>query len=151
MPEWIRKMKFQNPPEANNGPLQYAEGTKESMWGWLLTERIDLNDDFNTFMEASSGDRGFWVNWFPVEEYLLIGFTGDANDVLLVDMAGGRGQDIKAFQDKFIDVPGRLVLQDQEHVLADAQVGDRIEKMPFDLYKPQPVKGRTRAVQYYPN
>ncbi|KAJ5108578.1 hypothetical protein N7456_005253 [Penicillium angulare] len=140
LPEWIRQMKFQNPPGTSNGPFQYVENTKGGIWEYLFT-RPELNDDFNTFMEASSADRPYWVNWFPVQEQLLDEYIGGAEDALLVDIAGGKGHDIKRFHAKFPGTPGRLFLEDQDHVLAEAEVGDNIEKIHFDLFQPQPIKG----------
>ncbi|KAJ5609365.1 hypothetical protein N7528_009932 [Penicillium herquei] len=146
LPEFFRATQFQNPPEANNGPLQYGNKNKDSMWD-LMSKNPQFNDDFNAFMEASAGDRGYWVDWFPVQERLLDGFTGGAEDVLLVDMAGGRGQDLKAFEAKFPETPGRLILQERECILDEAKLsGGKIEKMGFDLFKPQQVQG---AKVYY--
>ncbi|KAJ5280365.1 O-methyltransferase [Penicillium angulare] len=141
IPEWIRQMKFQNPP-GSNGAFQYAENTGGGgIWDYLLM-KPELSDDFNTFMEASSADRPYWGNWFPVQERLLDEYTGGAGDALLVDIAGGKGHDIKRFHANFPVTPGRLFLQDQDHVLAEAEIGDHIEKNSIDLFQPQPVRGK---------
>ena len=94
-------------------------------------------------MEGSAGNRALWVDWFPVQERLIDGFVGGEENVLFIDMAGGLGQDLKAFQAKFPAAPGRLILQDQAHVLEEADVGGEIERIPFDLFKPQPIQGMT--------
>lgn len=111
------------------------------VWEWIAS-RPDLNESFNSFMEGDRGDRPDWVDWFPVQERVIDGFRGDENDVLFVDIAGGRGHDLKSFQAKFPSAPGCLVLEDQPHVIKEAKVTGKIEKMFFDLFKEQPVQGK---------
>ncbi|KAL2847753.1 S-adenosyl-L-methionine-dependent methyltransferase [Aspergillus pseudoustus] len=95
-------------------------------------------------MEGDRGSRPGWVEWFPVEEQgLLAGFSGGDEDVFLVDVAGGRGHDIKAFKEKSPHARGRFVLEDLPHVVEQSlpELEQRVGKVGFDLFKPQPVKG----------
>lgn len=139
VPEFLRLNNFQNPSGALTGAMQYAEGIDESIWTWLPKHPEKL-DSCNTFMEADRGARPSWLEWFPVAERLLEG--AGASDVLMVDVAGGRGHDLVAFAEKFPDAKGRLVLEDLPHVVDESTVDTaRIEKVPFDLFKPQPIQG----------
>lgn len=64
--------------------------------------------------------------------------------VLIVDVGGGKGRDLKAFHKKFPTLPGQLVLQDRASVLDDEEVkglDDKIKVMVHDLFTPQPIKG----------
>lgn len=141
LPEFLRNHNFHNPAGALNGPLQYAEKIDESVWTWL-PRNPEYLDNCNTFMEGDRGARPSWLEWFPVKERLLDGARPDG-DVLMVDVAGGRGHDLLAFAEKFPDAPGRLVLEDLPHVVDESTVDTtRIEKKPFDLFKPQPVQGK---------
>ncbi|KAJ5723589.1 O-methyltransferase [Penicillium malachiteum] len=110
LPEFFRATQFQNPPEANNGPLQYGNKNKDSMWD-LMSKNPQFNDDFNAFMEASAGDRGYWVDWFPVQERLLDGFTGGEEDVLLVDIAGAKVYYMKKILHDWTDSQCQEILQ----------------------------------------
>ncbi|KAJ5114417.1 hypothetical protein NUU61_000176 [Penicillium alfredii] len=140
LPEFLRRHNFHNPAGALNGPLQYAEKIDESVWTWL-PRNPEYLDNCNTFMEGDRGARPSWLEWFPVKERLLDGARPDG-DVLMVDVAGGRGHDLLAFAEKFPHAPGRLVLEDLPHVVDESTVDTtRIEKKPFDLFKPQPVQG----------
>lgn len=142
MPEYLRQTNFRNPTtDGKGGVLQFGENMEMPVWEWIAS-RPDLNESFNSFMEGDRGDRPDWVDWFPVQERVIDGFRGDENDVLFVDIAGGRGHDLKSFQTKFPGAPGRLVLEDQPHVIEEAKVGGKIEKMSFDLFKEQPVQGK---------
>ncbi|PYH85720.1 methyltransferase [Aspergillus uvarum CBS 121591] len=112
---------------------------------WLAIKPGHL-DACNTFMEADRGSRPSWLEWFPVQEPLIEGYQKGDSDVLLVDVAGRRGHDIAAFQTKFPDAPGRLVLEDLSQVLESAVVHPKIDHISFDLFKPQPIQG---ARTYY--
>ncbi|PYI04549.1 O-methyltransferase [Aspergillus sclerotiicarbonarius CBS 121057] len=145
VPEFLRTTNFQNPSGALNGALQYAEKTEMALWDWVLT-KPGYVDATNTFMEADRGSRPSWLEWFPVQEQIIDGFSEIESDALLVDVAGGRGHDLAAFQSKFSDAPGRLILEDMPHVVAEATQHPKIEHVPFDLFKPQPIQG---ARAYY--
>lgn len=142
MPGYLRQTNFRNPTtDGKGGVLQFGESMEMPVWEWIAS-RPDLNESFNSFMEGDRGDRPDWVDWFPVQERVIDGFRGDENDVLFVDIAGGRGHDLKSFRAKFPDAPGRLVLEDQPHVIKEAKVDGKIEKISFDLFKEQPVQGK---------
>lgn len=143
MPAFLRETNFRNPTtDDEQGVLQYGENMNMGVWDWIAS-RADLNDSFNSFMEGDRGDRPDWVDWFPVQDRVIDGFSGTESDVLFVDIAGGRGHDLKSFQAKFPKAPGRLVLEDQPHVIDEAKVGGKIQKIPFDLFKPQPIQGKS--------
>lgn len=84
-------------------------------------------------------DPGF----YPVRERLFDGFDAANKDaVFLIDLAGGQGHYTQQFLSKCPDVPGRLILQDLPVVLDQIQELDpRIERMPYDFFTEQPVKG----------
>lgn len=82
-----------------------------------------------------------WFNLFPVTEKLQME-SPNPDSVLLVDIGGGQGQDLLAFRSAFPDLPGRLILQDLPHVIADAEIPDGvIESQGYDFFTEQPVKG----------
>ena len=77
---------------------------------------------------------------FPVQQDLLDSAHSDAGAPLMVDLGGGTGRDLIAFKAKFPSAPGRLILQDREHVISGVDLQD-IEKQNHDFFTPQPVKG----------
>jgi hypothetical protein len=106
-------------------------------------EDPDRLHTFNTFMEAGRGSRTSWLEWFPVREQIVDGFDISIGDVLLVDVAGGRGHDIEAFLGSFPDVHSRLVLEEMPSVLGDiSNLSSSIERVEFDLFKKQPMVGK---------
>lgn len=141
LPKFLEETSYKNPSGATGGPLQYAENIDTTIWEWLATKPKDL-DACSAFMEADQAARPLWSEWFPIKEQLLDGYSGDANDVLMVDSGGGRGHDLAAFKKAYPDAAGRLVLQDLPQVINDIKELDpKIEKTKHDFFKPQPVKG----------
>lgn len=140
IPEFLRTHEYKFIEGSTSGPWQYATNSEESLWDWIAKseERLDIT---HSFMEGDRGSRPPWVEWFPVQEHLINTFTGSDEDVFLVDVAGGRGHDIRTFREKFPQVRGRFVLEDLEHVIEQSVEGLQAEKIAFNLFKPQPVQG----------
>ncbi|CAI6336898.1 unnamed protein product [Periconia digitata] len=143
IPEYLRNTSYKNPHDAANGPWQLGRGIKDQqIFSWLQQHPRELGL-MQTYFEADRGSRPNWVDWFPVEEKLIQNSGLDKDQVLLVDVAGGRGHELSAFLDKFPNLPGRLILQDQPHVLDDPTLGldPRIEKKTIDFWVEGPVQG----------
>lgn len=80
-------------------------------------------------------DEGF----YPIVERLE---GVPKEQVLLVDVGGGMGHDLRQFKDRFPHISGRLILQDTESVIAQLkQSSSGIEATVHDFFTPQPVKG----------
>lgn len=85
-------------------------------------------------------DPGF----YPVEKNLVDGFKFIDSDVFLVDIGGGKGQDLQDLHQKYPNLPGNLVLQDLESVIKEAVASGldkKIVAMEYDFFKPQPLRG----------
>ena len=76
-----------------------------------------------------------------MKEELIQGASTEKDSVLLVDIGGGWGHDIVAFQKKY-PTNGRLILQDLPAVIKDARtLPPGIEAQGYDFFTTQPVKG----------
>lgn len=83
-------------------------------------------------------DDGF----YPVQEQLIDNAKTGKDDVLIVDVGGNKGHDLEEFASKWPNAPGRLILQDQPHVLQEIQsLNPAIEPKIHDFFTEQPVKG----------
>jgi hypothetical protein len=82
-----------------------------------------------------------WIDWFPVQECIIDRFEDEEGGVLMVDAAGGRGNDLKKLRRKFPHAPGRLIVEDLPQILEGVAPSPGIECQPIDLFEPQPVKG----------
>ena len=155
MPQYFEIHGYRSPLDATSGPFQYAFDTKLKFWDYIA-QRPEDSQTFNTFMEVSRTGRSSWVDWFPIEERIITGFKDNDKDVaivseehgcnvLLVDVGGGHGQDLREFKQTFPDSGGRLILQDLPLVIAEADkegINDGIQMMEHDFFTPQPVKGK---------
>jgi hypothetical protein len=96
-------------------------------------------------MTGVRGSRPSWFNWFPIQSNILSGFTQNDDDVLMVDIGGGRGHDLESFISKFPQIKGRFVLEDLPAVIDDTRdLNQRIEQVKHDFFNPQPIKGKIR-------
>jgi hypothetical protein len=101
-------------------------------------------------MGNTMGMRDYWHEWYDIEGRLLKGFDSSQSSTLLVDVGGGKGHDLNAFDAAFgkppRNYPGKLVLQDLPHVLdtiPDSDLASSISKMAHDFFVEQPVKGES--------
>lgn len=142
-PHWLNQHGWQlNPTDATNGPFQAGHKTDLDMFGFALANKEKFWDDMNTFFEGDRGSRPHWAEWFPVQDKLLGSNVLKPDAPVIVDVGGGRGHDIAGFRKHFPDLPGRLVLQDQQPVLDSIVALDpAIEKRALDFFSEAPVPG----------
>jgi hypothetical protein len=106
-----------------------------------------MGQQFNHHMGGYRQGRPSWMDesdesFFPVQDRLVKGTKSDADAALIVDIGGSIGHDLAEFAVKHPGAPGRLVLQDLPAVLGQiASLDGRIERMAYDFYTEQPVKG----------
>lgn len=101
--------------------------------------------NFNDCMAAQYLTRAGWFNLCSVQKVLMNEYKG-GNEPLIVDIGGNRGHDLQRLRDLFPETrgKGRLILQDQPHVLADIHdLDEDIVRMEYDFFTPQPIKGRS--------
>ncbi|KAI2895241.1 hypothetical protein CBS63078_4256 [Aspergillus niger] len=141
LPEYFAKNNWTNPNDLTNTPFQFAAGTSSPYFDYLSTKPY-YQSSFNTVMKSPIRRAGQpWFKLFPVTDKLHID-NPTPSSILMVDIGGSQGQDLLAFRSAFPDLPGRLILQDLPHVVADAELPDGvIESQGYDFFTEQPVKG----------
>ncbi|RDK42360.1 S-adenosyl-L-methionine-dependent methyltransferase [Aspergillus phoenicis ATCC 13157] len=141
LPEYFAKNNWTNPNDLTNTPFQFAAGTSFPYFDYLSTKPY-YQSSFNTVMKSPIRRAGQpWFKLFPVTDKLHID-NPTPSSILMVDIGGSQGQDLLAFRSAFPDLPGRLILQDLPHVVADAELPDGvIESQGYDFFTEQPVKG----------
>lgn len=103
-------------------------------------------------MSAYRAGKISWLDpgFYPVQEQLIDKFDAQLSDVLLVDVGGGLGHDLRELREKYLALPGQLILQDRPEVVSEAPTdpdNDEIfQAMAHDFFTPQPVHG---ARAYY--
>jgi hypothetical protein len=146
LPRYLEKTGFAHVDGAP-GPFQDCNNTEDGMFGYLM-ENPKMMTNFNAFMAGSIAMRPDWFNTFDAQGIVLDGAKkDDPNAVLFIDIAGGEGHDIAAFQKAFPNAPGKLVLQDLPPVIDNIKaLDDKIVRQKIDFFQEQPVKG---ARAYY--
>ncbi|KAK4502112.1 hypothetical protein PRZ48_005535 [Zasmidium cellare] len=117
----------------------YADIEKKpgsNFWELLTPEQIQT---CNTFFPFWNPDHRSWLDIYPAEERFVRDATKDRDAALFVDVGGNTGNQAAAFRRRFPDAPGKVIVQDLEPVLKNAESG--IDAIPHDFFTPQPVRG----------
>ena len=140
MPRFLKQTGYKNPINHTEGPFQYAFRTDESLFVWL-NQRPERLDAVNTFMEGQRDGRNAWFEYYPFQESVAAK-VHDHDDVLIVDVGGGRGHELQALKSTFPGAQGRMVVQDlSETIEGISSLAPGIEAMKFNFFNPQPIKG----------
>lgn len=81
-----------------------------------------------------------WLDVYPFEEDLCHNLAPETP--LFVDIGGGIGVQCMTLRNRFPRTPGRIILQDLSQTLEHAMAGEGFEKMVYDFWTPQPIKGK---------
>lgn len=108
----------------------------------LMESDPQLKKTFDEYMFVEQ--QWFRFAWFeiypPAQE--LASLDCDPTHPLIVDLGGGRGQNLIRFKQQYPDHPGRLILQDLPSTVEGIpELPDGIEAMGHDFFTPQPVHG----------
>jgi len=61
--------------------------------------------------------------------------------ILFVDIGGGNGHQYEELLNKYPDLQGRVIIEDQERVIKHVTVGKNVERLTDDYITEQPVRG----------
>lgn len=120
--------------------FEYAHGTRTIFE--LLEKNPEQKEAFDNYMRSRRLiNAPQWFDIYPAATEFANART-DANEILLVDIAGGPGQEVERFKQRHPDIPGRCVLQDLPLTLQRIdRLSEGIEAIPYDFFTPQPLKG----------
>ena len=142
LPQYFKAHGYICPTDSSNCPFQWVFGTNRTYFE-MIHESPDAIKAFNDFMKEIRSTRRFWADWFPVKKELISGFSGEPEDVLLVDVGGGNGHDLESFLALFAQAKGHLVLQDLPGTIDNLTgLNEGVRAMAHDFFTPQPIKGK---------
>ncbi|KAL4780909.1 S-adenosyl-L-methionine-dependent methyltransferase [Aspergillus varians] len=153
LPEYLQQSQYRNPTSYTKGPFQHRFNTPLGSFEWLAQpQNAALAHDFNIFMtiQRTRGDQ--WTKQFNIASRIFDGIEINPSAPLVVDVAGGVGQDLSLIKkelppDALANVKGQgnqLVLADQPSVINDIPDNLRDEDftyLSYDFFTPQPVRG----------
>ena len=145
LPDYLASNDYKDPQEPTKAAFQLAFGTSDHLWEWMSKNPHTVTQ-FNHHMASTQGTMRtplIDANFYPFNERLVSGAEKEANSVFMVDVAGGKGHDLQEILSKHPDLPGVLMLQEQQSVVDEATgLDSRIQLMVHDLFSPQPVQGK---------
>jgi hypothetical protein len=141
IPSFLAQNKFKD--ASPQGVFEHTFSTPLPMFPWLQAHP-DHMKDFGDLMMGQQMGRVPWFDVADVNEVLFKSGSGEKkhDEVLLVDVGGGRGYDLQGFRTRFPDMKGKLVLQDLPMVIEDVRELDEVvERQVHDFFTRQPVRG----------
>ncbi|KAI1164113.1 S-adenosyl-L-methionine-dependent methyltransferase [Nemania serpens] len=150
VPQFLKEVNYKSTTNPNFCAWNIAHATSEPPWKWLQSYP-QLAKATGEWMAAHRDGLPTFLDAVNFEQE----FVQDTTDTtpLLVDVGGGVGHQCLAFRLRYPAIPGRVILQDLDNVVALAESSplpgfrdSGIEAQVHDFFAPQPVKG---ARAYY--
>lgn len=108
----------------------------------FLTKNPKFLEVFNSYMTSQRQGRQSWLEFFPLEQELVTGFSGEGNAVMFVDIGGGYGHEIQEVKKRYPDLPGRMILQDLPDTINQITAAPNTEAMAYNFFTPQLIRGK---------
>ncbi|KAI1005199.1 hypothetical protein K3495_g3018 [Podosphaera aphanis] len=117
---------------------QIAFQTSLDLPSWL-GERPELEKEVSALLQHQWDLVPSWLGVvdFPEE----FAHDSDEHSFIFVDVCGGSGDQCIALLQKYPHLKGRVFLQDTPAILQRAQVPDRVEKVPYEIFEDQYIRG----------
>ncbi|KAL8645820.1 MAG: hypothetical protein Q9226_007126 [Calogaya cf. arnoldii] len=146
LPSFLEKNNYRNPSDVHDCSFQSGHSTSDGIFEWF-PKNPTAHKEFMLWMTGQREGRGSWLDFFLFDERIADGFRKDDPDaVMLVDIGGGIGHEIRAIKDHYPSLHGRFILQDTPKTLEQALTVPSMEAMEYDFFTKQPVIG---ARTYY--
>ncbi|KAL8824773.1 MAG: hypothetical protein Q9170_008049, partial [Blastenia crenularia] len=130
LPEYLAKTGHKVPQDPADGVFQHTKGWKGDAFDYFKAHPWE-GKSFDHFMGGVMANQASWLDIFPHDDELP----------LLVDVGGNVGHDMEKFRQAHPETAARLYLQDLPEVVQRSKCPDPVNKMGYDFFTPQPVKG----------
>ena len=99
LPQYLAGRGYAMPQDPKDGVFQYAYGTGHTLFQDLAANPNEMSK-FGSHVAGYSQGRPRWCQpgFYPVDERLGQGLQAGDDQVLLVDVGGGKGQDLLLFK-----------------------------------------------------
>ena len=142
--EHLARNNYRNPSDPGNTAFQLAFNTSDQLWDYLRKNEPERMAQFNNHMASTQAGLPTSLSdpkFYPFDERLVKDAEKADDAVFIVDVGGSKGHDLAEICRNHPKLPGLLVLQDQQSVIAQATgLEPRIRTMAHDFFTPQPVK-----------
>ncbi|KAL5363084.1 S-adenosyl-L-methionine-dependent methyltransferase [Aspergillus floccosus] len=132
---------WKSPDSVSNNPYTYTHNTGGKSMFQHLASYPGRMEAFSKGMTMQAMTSAWMLDVYPFKQ-VVSEQRPTSNDPVAVDIGGGKGRAICQIRSLCGDLPGRYILQDQEHVIRSiVPPPDGIEMVPHDFFTEQPVKG----------
>jgi len=145
VPGYFHKHGFKSPEDFKNVPFTFAHGTQDEDFFDLLVKDENKLKIFNDAMAIMAV-----LGLKPLGSLFAFDkLVPNEDGVALVDIGGGKGQMLKAIQEAYPKMKGKLVLEDLKVVLdGGVVVSEDVKLQTYDFFKEvQPIKGKPPYVK----
>ncbi|RYP37879.1 hypothetical protein DL767_002751 [Monosporascus sp. MG133] len=148
LPDFLQKNRYKDPTGVTPRAFNMGHRTDAHPFAWVQ-DRPEMMGLFLPWMNIQREGRPAFFDVFDVRKELAQGAT--SSTPLFVDVGGAMGSQCIVFRQRYPDLPGRVILQDLQHVVDMVKANplpgfDNIEAEAHDMFKPESVKG---ARAYY--
>ncbi|RWA09501.1 hypothetical protein EKO27_g5596 [Xylaria grammica] len=137
IPVLLQKNGYTNPVDETHTAFHEAWDTSLSPFAWFENQPLLLNY-FNQYMATRTRTEQSWLQFYPVLEEVA---DCPPTRPVYVNIGGGVGHQCAQFKAMYTELPGRVILQDLPHSIAQALPTPGVENMIHDFFEPQPIKG----------
>ena len=151
LPAYLARTAWSKPNESSQTLFKYHVQIPVSLFEWLQTQPEELTR-FGATMAAANQLR---LRGVLTTLSRSLPYDGESyrksieNDVLLVDVGGGKGKLIERFRKQRPDLKGRMILQDLPRVVEGREIVEGVEYMVHDFFTPQPITGTLSSLHSY--
>lgn len=139
LPSFMKKTAYNNPTNEIDTVFQQAFNTTQHQFEWFSSHQEALQY-FNDYMALRRDSNVSWLSAYPVEAEIG---SLDPSRAVYVNIGGGIGHQCAQFRERFPALPGKVILQDLPHSIAQALQTSGVENMEHNFFEPQPVKGES--------
>ncbi|KAL5335475.1 S-adenosyl-L-methionine-dependent methyltransferase [Aspergillus crustosus] len=154
LPTYLKKTSYRSPSNYTNGLFQFCMNTTLGAFEYRA-QNPEHAADFNLSMTIQGTKGAHWTEFFNIHARIFEdGVSIDGAVPLLVDIAGGFGQDLRLVKGYLEGVSGsgsevkiekgQLVLEDQASVITSVPEDMHDNEFTYiahNFFEPQPVKG----------
>ncbi|XXH03926.1 hypothetical protein Hte_010334 [Hypoxylon texense] len=142
LPRFLRETGYVNPTEPTGCPWYAAHNTQDPVWEWI-SKRPERLENMMSWMQGQRHGLPIFLDAVDFSQYAQ-GATDSTP--IFVDVGGNRGHQCINLKQRYPNLRGRIIVQDQPHVIEEAKANplpgfDDIEAHPQDIFTPQKIKG----------
>ncbi|PWY67951.1 o-methyltransferas-like protein [Aspergillus heteromorphus CBS 117.55] len=136
LPRFLQRTGYVNPTDPLHLPLQDAFHWEGDLFAYFKA----FPTKAALFDEHMQVQRDRITNWDKLSA-LVQSKQSVPGDILFVDVGGGVGHQSRRFREAFPNLQGRMIVEDLPEVMQAAKDIPGVEKLGYNFFTPQPVKG----------